>query len=131
GPGRAPRRWRARGGEPWEELPEELRELFLYGSDERLAITYRNRFGRTRSYATRFEGIVKGLERRYRESESEGTKEKIEQFMSLRPCPVCGGARLRAESRAVLVAGTPIDQFFALSARRALEWLGGSGVSVT
>jgi excinuclease ABC subunit A len=109
--------------EPWEELPEEMRELFLNGTDERLAITYRNRFGRTRSYATRFEGIVKGLERRYRESDSEGTKEKIEQFMSLRACPVCGGARLRAESRAVLVAGTPIDEFCALSARRALEWL--------
>ena len=55
--------------------------------------------------------------------DSEGTKEKIEQFMSLRACPVCGGARLRAESRAVLVGGTPIDEFCALSARRALEWL--------
>ena len=108
---------------PWEDLPAEMRELFLNGTDERLAITYRNRYGRKRSYATRFEGIVKGLERRYRESESEGTKEKIEQFMSLRPCPVCGGARLRAESRAVLVGGTPIDEFCALSARRALEWL--------
>jgi excinuclease ABC subunit A len=108
---------------PWEDLPEEMRELFLTGTDERLPITYRNRYGRKRSYATRFEGIVKGLERRYRESESEGTKEKIEQFMSLRPCPVCGGARLRAESRAVLVGGTPIDEFCALSARRALEWL--------
>jgi excinuclease ABC subunit A len=109
--------------EPWEELPEEMRDLFLNGTDERLAITYRNRFGRTRSYATRFEGIVGGLERRYRESDSEGTKEKIEQFMSLRACPVCGGARLRAESRAVLVGDTPIDRFCALSARRALEWL--------
>jgi excinuclease ABC subunit A len=108
---------------PWEDLPEEMRELFLTGTDERLAITYRNRFGRTRKYATKFEGIVKGLERRYRESESELTKEKIEQFMSLRPCPVCGGARLRAESRAVLVAGTAIDEFCALSARRALEWV--------
>jgi excinuclease ABC subunit A len=108
---------------PWEDLPAEMRDLFLNGTDERLAITYRNRFGRTRSYATRFEGIVKGLERRYRESDSEGTKEKIEQFMSLRACPVCGGARLRAESRAVLVGDTPIDKFCALSARRALEWL--------
>jgi excinuclease ABC subunit A len=108
---------------PWEELPGEMQELFLTGTDERLQITYRNRYGRKRTYATRFEGIVKGLERRYRESESEGTKEKIEQFMSLRPCPVCGGARLRAESRAVLVGGTPIDRFCALSARRALEWL--------
>ncbi len=116
---------------PWEELPGEMQDLFLNGTDERLQITYRNRYGRKRSYATRFEGIVKGLERRYRESESEGTKEKIEQFMSLRPCPVCGGARLRAESRAVLVGGTPIDEFCALSARRALEWLGEVELSET
>jgi excinuclease ABC subunit A len=109
--------------DPWEDLPLEMRDLFLHGTDERLQITYRNRYGRQRSYATKFEGIVKGLERRYRESDSEGTKEKIEQFMSLRSCPVCGGARLRAESRAVLVGGTAIDKFCALSARRALEWL--------
>jgi excinuclease ABC subunit A len=109
---------------PWEELPREARDLFLYGTDgERLQISYRNRYGRRRSYATRFEGIVKNLERRYKETESEGMREKIEQYMSLRTCPTCGGARLRAESRAVLVGGTPIDEFCALSARRALEWL--------
>ncbi len=117
--------------DPWEELPQELRDLFLNGTDERLQITYRNRYGRTRSYATKFEGIVKGLERRYRESDSDGTKEKIEQFMSLRSCPVCGGARLRAESRAVLVGGTAIDEFCALSARRALEWLAEVELSET
>jgi len=116
---------------PWEELPGEARDLFLYGTDERLQITYRNRFGRGRSYATKFEGIVKNLERRYKETESEGTREKIEQYMSLRTCPTCGGARLRAESRAVLVGGTPIDQFCALSARRALAWLGEIELSET
>ena len=52
-----------------------------------------------------------------------GRREKIEEYMSLRACPVCGGARLRAESRAVLVGGTRIEDFCALSARRALEWL--------
>ena len=109
---------------PWEELPREQRELFLNGTDgEPLQVTYRNRYGRTRSYATRFEGIVEEPRRRYRETDSEWTREKIEEFMSLRPCPVCGGARLRAESRAVLVAGTRIEDFCALSARRALEWL--------
>jgi excinuclease ABC subunit A len=108
---------------PWAQLPVQMRDLFMNGTDERLQITYRNRYGRRRSYATRFEGIVKNLQRRYRETDSEGTREKIEQFMSLRACPVCGGARLRAESRAVLVAGTPIDEFCAMSARRALEWL--------
>jgi excinuclease ABC subunit A len=109
---------------PWEDLSQEDRDLFLYGTDgEKLQISYRNRYGRRRSYATRFEGIVKNLQRRYKETESEGTREKIEQYMSLRTCPVCDGARLRAESRAVLVGGTRIEDFTALSARRALEWL--------
>src|SRR5581483_5555416 len=109
---------------PWEELPEEQKDLFLYGTNgEPVHVTYRNRYGRRRSYATRFEGIVKNLERRYRETDSEWTREKIEEFMSLRSCPVCDGARLRAESRAVLVGGTRIEDFCALSARRALEWL--------
>jgi excinuclease ABC subunit A len=108
---------------PWEELPEEQRDLFLHGTQEPLAISYRNRFGRRRSYSTRFAGIVANLERRYRETESEGVKEKLEEYMSLRRCPACGGARLRAESRAVLVGGTRIEDFCALSARRAIEWL--------
>jgi excinuclease ABC subunit A len=109
---------------PWEELSDEQRDAFLYGTgDEPVQVTYKNRFGRRRSYASRFEGVVKGLQRRYRETDSEWTREKIEEYMSLRACPVCGGARLRAESRAVLVGGTRIEDFCALSARRALEWL--------
>jgi excinuclease ABC subunit A len=109
---------------PWEELPEEQRDLFLYGTNgEKLQIEYRNRFGRRRNYATRFEGVVANLERRYRETDSEWTRERMEEYMSLRACPVCGGARLRAESRAVLVGGTRIEDFCALSAHRALKWL--------
>jgi excinuclease ABC subunit A len=109
---------------PWEELPKDHRELFLNGTNgQPLQITYKNRFGRSRSYATRFEGVIANLQRRYRETDSEWTREKIEEFMSLRACPQCGGARLRPESRAVLVAGTRIEDFCALSARRALEWV--------
>jgi excinuclease ABC subunit A len=109
---------------PWEELSEEQRGVFLNGTNgEPVQVTYRNRYGRQRSYATRFEGIVTNLQRRYRETDSEWTREKIEEFMSLRACPACGGARLRPESRAVLVGGTRIEDFCALSARRALEWL--------
>ena len=107
----------------WEKLSEEHQNLFLQGTTKPLAITYRNRFGRRRSYSTRFAGLIANLEKRYRETESEGVKEKLEEYMSLRPCPVCGGARLRAESRAVLVGGTRIEDFCALSARRAIEWL--------
>ena len=109
---------------PWEELTDVQREVFLYGTGgEPVQVTYRNRFGRSRSYASRFEGIVSNLQRRHRETDSELSREKIEEFMSLRPCPQCGGARLRAESRAVLVAGTRIEDFCALSASRALQWL--------
>ncbi len=109
---------------PWQDLPAESRDFFLYGTNgDRVQISYRNRFGRRRTYATRFEGIVPNLERRYRETDSDFSREKIEEYMTLRPCPECRGARLRPESRAVLVEGTPIHEFTALSARRALEWV--------
>ena len=102
-------------------------DFFLYGTNgERVQVSYRNRFGRRRSYATTFEGIVPNLERRYRETDSDFSREKIEEYMTLRPCPECKGARLRPESRAVLVGGTPIHEFTALSARRALEWVRGA-----
>jgi excinuclease ABC subunit A len=118
------KRYKVDLGAPWEELPQEHRDLFLTGTNgEPLQITYRNRFGRSRSYGTRFEGVLANLQRRHKETDSEWTREKIEEFMSLRACPECGGARLRPESRAVLVAGTRIEDFCALSARRALEWL--------
>ncbi|HEV2057780.1 MAG TPA: excinuclease ABC subunit UvrA [Solirubrobacteraceae bacterium] len=109
---------------PWSELSEDARELFLSGTNGNpVQVTYRNRYGRQRSYQTRFEGIIPNLERRYRETDSEFSREKIEEYMSVRPCPACGGARLRPESRAVLVAGMPIQEFTGLSVRAALKWL--------
>jgi excinuclease ABC subunit A len=109
---------------PWSELDESDHDLFLYGTDgDRVEVSYRNRYGRRRSYATRFEGIVPNLERRYRETDSEWTREKIEEFMSLVPCPACKGSRLRPESRAVLVGGLAIHEFSAFSVKRALGWI--------
>ena len=109
---------------PWADLPDEQRDLFLHGTNgDRIYVSYRNRMGRRRSYMTTFEGIVPNLERRYRETDSDYSREKIEEYMSVRPCPECGGARLRPESRAVLVAGTPIQEFTKLSAHRALRWI--------
>jgi excinuclease ABC subunit A len=109
---------------PWDELSDEHRELFLYGTNgDRIQVTYRNRYGRRRSYATQFEGIITNLERRYRETESELQREKIEEYMSMVPCPACKGARLRPESRAVRVGGLGIHEFSALSVRKARQWL--------
>jgi excinuclease ABC subunit A len=108
----------------WEDLSEDQRDLFLYGTNgDRLYVSYRNRMGRKRSYTTSFEGIVPNLERRYRETDSDYVREKIEEYMSVVPCPECEGARLRPESRAVLVGGMPIQEFTALSAHRALQWI--------
>jgi excinuclease ABC subunit A len=109
---------------PWQDLPEDSRDFFLHGTNgDRVQVSYRNRFGRKRSYVTSFEGIVPSLERRYRETDSEYSRERIEEYMTLRPCPECKGARLRPESRAVLVSGMPIHEFTAMPARRALEWV--------
>ena len=109
---------------PWGQLSAEHQDLFLTGTNgDRVEVSYRNRYGRRRSYSTRFEGIISNLERRYRETDSEGVREKIEEYMSLVPCPVCKGARLRPESRAVLVGGIAIHEFCAMSVRRALVWL--------
>ncbi|HXR13499.1 MAG TPA: excinuclease ABC subunit UvrA [Solirubrobacteraceae bacterium] len=109
---------------PWHTLSDAQQRIFLHGTGgERVDVRYRNRYGRERAYAARFEGIVPNLQRRYRETDSELQREKIEEFMSVRPCPDCHGARLRPESLAVLVAGTPINEFCALSAHAALAWL--------
>src|ERR671912_23107 len=117
---------------PWEDLDDEVKGCFLYGTNgDRIYISYRNRYGRRRSYTTTFEGIVPNLERRYRETESDWSREKIEEYMTLRPCPECHGARLRPESLAVKVGGLGIDQFTKMSARRAIEWLDGLELSET
>src|SRR5437588_10843815 len=66
---------------PWQDLPGAAHDFFLYGTNgDRVQVSYRNRFGRRRSYATLFEGIVPNLERRYRETESDFCREKIEEY---------------------------------------------------
>jgi excinuclease ABC subunit A len=110
---------------PWQDLAPDEREIFLHGTgSERHKVSYRNRFGRSRSYSVRFEGIVNNLERRYGETDSERVRERIEGYMAEQPCPDCDGARLRPESLAVKVGGASIAEFCALSARAAGEWIG-------
>ncbi|CAB4930300.1 unannotated protein [freshwater metagenome] len=109
---------------PWADLAQEHRDLYLTGTgEERVTVRYRNRQGVQRTYEVRFEGILPSLERRYRETDSEQQRERIEEFMAVVPCPACAGTRLRPESRAVYVGGMPIHEFTALSVRRALGWL--------
>src|SRR5438132_9178184 len=110
--------------EPWENLSDEEQNLFLYGTDgERLYISYRNRMGRKRSYMLAFEGIVPSLQRRYRDTDSSTQRERIEEYMSFRPCPVCKGARLKPEVLAVTVGDRNIHQFTRMSVTAALAFL--------
>src|SRR5207237_1923592 len=117
---------------PWQDLSEEHQNLFLYGTDgERIYVSYRNRMGRRRAYTMAFEGLVPSLERRYRDTDSSQQRERIEEYMSFRPCPVCKGARLKPEVLAVTVGGKSIFEFTRMSVTRALEFLGGLDLTET
>ncbi|MGA0121672.1 MAG: excinuclease ABC subunit UvrA [Gaiellales bacterium] len=108
---------------PWGDLPAEQRALFLEGTDgERVMVTYRNRYGRKRAYAVAWEGLLGSLKRRYDETESQLQKDRIEEWMTLRPCPECGGARLKPESLAVTVGGLSIHAATDQSVEQAVRW---------
>ncbi|TMM10198.1 MAG: excinuclease ABC subunit UvrA [Actinobacteria bacterium] len=117
---------------PWSELSEEEQNRFLYGTDgERVYVQYRNRMGRRRQYMLAFDGIVSSLQRRYKETDSSQQRERIEEYMSLRPCPVCRGARLKPEVLAVTVGARSIHEFTKMSVSAALGFLDELGLTET
>ncbi len=117
---------------PWAELTEAEQDRFLNGTDgEKIYVQYRNRMGRRRQYMLAFDGIVASLQRRYRETDSSTARERIEEYMSLRPCPVCKGARLKPEVLAVTVGDRSIHDFTTLSVARALSFLDELGLTPT
>ena len=117
---------------PWQDMTVEDQDLFLYGTEgEKVYVQYRNRMGRRRQYTLAFDGIVSSLERRYRETDSSQQRERIEEYMSLRPCPVCKGARLKPEVLAVTVGKRSINDFSQLSVNAALAFLDELGLTAT
>src|SRR5262249_48698185 len=118
--------------QPWQDLTEKEQNLFLYGTDgERVYVSYRNRMGRRRADTMAFEGLVPSLERRDRDTDSSQQRERIEEYMSFRPCPVCHGARLKPEVLAVTVGDLNIHEFTRMSVTRALGFLDGLELSET
>ncbi|PRX90923.1 excinuclease ABC subunit UvrA [Allonocardiopsis opalescens] len=99
---------------PWEKLPAKARKAVLRGHDTQVHIRYRNRYGRTRSYYTAYEGVIPWLERRHSEVESDTTRERFEGYMRVVPCPSCQGARLKPVVLAVTVAGRSIAEISAM-----------------
>ena len=100
---------------PWRELSAEQQKKVLYGTSEPLTIRYTPQHGGTRSYTIHFEGVIPSLDRRYKQTDSEGIREEIESYMSARICPDCHGARLKPEALAVTVGGHNIVQVSRLS----------------
>ncbi|HYG71754.1 MAG TPA: excinuclease ABC subunit UvrA, partial [Actinomycetota bacterium] len=107
---------------PWRKLSKKAKDVLLWGSDEEIYVRYKNRYGRTRSYWTTYEGVLPGVERRHAETESDSQRDKLEQFMREIPCRVCGGARLKPETLAVTVGGLNLAQLTDLSIRQTLAF---------
>jgi excinuclease ABC subunit A len=107
---------------PWHDLPEHVRTAILFGTGTTpVKLTYKDG---VRAYDVEkpFEGVLKNLERRLRETDSAWVREEMNRYQAEKPCSVCNGARLKPEALAVRVNGLNIAQASELSIRRAMEW---------
>jgi excinuclease ABC subunit A len=109
---------------PFRKLPAAAQKAILHGlGDERIDYRFRLRSGKVWEHKGRFRGVANELMRRYRETSSETVRRQIEQSMSRKACPACGGARLKPESLAVEVGGASIAAWTGQPVGRAIESL--------
>jgi excinuclease ABC subunit A len=107
---------------PYESLAQNIKDLVLFGSaDEQLEFKYLDGKGGTLKRRHAFEGIVKNLERRYRETESATVREELAKYRSSRPCPDCGGTRLNRAARNVFVENRSLPEISSLSVAHAVD----------
>lgn len=100
---------------PYQDLPKEIRHMLMHGTDGKsVLVHYRGQRG-VGVYDVAFEGVIKNVERRYRETASESTRKEYESFMRITPCKACKGKRLRPEALAVTVGDKNIAQITELS----------------
>jgi excinuclease ABC subunit A len=108
---------------PVKYLPKHQLDKILYGSNgEKIYFRYENDFGQIRENYIEFEGVIRNVERRYRETSSDYIREQMEKYMAQQPCPTCKGNRLKKESLAVFVGGKHIGEVTALSVTEALAF---------
>ncbi|GAA2477751.1 excinuclease ABC subunit UvrA [Streptomyces thermolineatus] len=108
---------------PWAGLPARARKALLNGHKTQIAVRYRNRYGRERSYTTSFEGAVPFVRRRHSEAESDSSRERFEGYMREVNCPTCEGTRLKPVILAVTVSGKSIAEVSAMSISDCAEFL--------
>jgi excinuclease ABC subunit A len=119
------RRYKFRLDKAWSELPDEARRVILHGSGtDEVRFSYDDGL---RAYDVNkpFEGVVANLERRYKETESEWSREEIQRYMTATPCEACHGFRLKPEALAVKISGEHIGEVSLLSVSAAIEWAKG------
>jgi excinuclease ABC subunit A len=117
------KRYKFKLNTPIKDLPKEVMDVILYGTGgEKLTLHYDQPRGQGTLYQP-FEGIVNNLERRYRETQSDGMKRELEECMAQCPCPTCQGRRLKKESLAVTVGGLDIDTYCRKSVTDALAFV--------
>jgi excinuclease ABC subunit A len=115
---------------PFVSLPDSHKRVMLYGSGgEEVKFKFASR-GRHSEFVSSFEGVIPNLERRYLETESEDIRAWLEQFMTMRPCPACGGARLRPESLAVKLGDKSVSEVTALAVDDAVKFFSALEVPV-
>jgi len=108
---------------PYEKLPEKIKNLILYGTDGReVKVYYKGQRGEG-VYDVAFEGLIRNVERRYRETSSDTIKQEYETFMHITPCSECGGQRLKKDALAVTVDGKNIHEVTSLSIGQLMEFL--------
>ncbi len=106
---------------PWQDLPENIRHILMYGTSVSVDVHYTGQRG-TGVYPTVFEGLIRNTEQRYRETFSDSAKQMYEQFMTITPCSTCHGQRLRKESLAVTVDGKNIYEVTTLPIAKLQEF---------
>ena len=110
---------------PVRDLPLEALDYVLHAAkEEKVVVRYRHERGEN-TYKATFEGVVANLERRYRESDSDYVKAELEKYMVTRPCPVCGGKRLRPEILGVTIGERNVWDVSTMSITDAMHWAGG------
>ena len=114
----------------FSDLDESVRRQFLYGTDRQVEFTRQTKNG-VRRKTQRFEGVIPNLERRHVETDSDSTREHIEEYMAVTTCPACEGTRLRPQSRSVLVDGTSITEVNRMSIADALDHFEGLEADLT
>lgn len=108
---------------PYRELPEDIRHMLIHGTDgKEVKVHYRGQRGEG-IYDVAFEGLIRNVERRYRETGSETMKQEYEAFMRITPCKTCGGQRLKKEALAVTVAEKNIHEVTTMSIRRLQKFM--------